>query len=196
MATTVDVKDFRGRMQRLESLIQGIERSGSNPAAAQAREAIQALLDLHASAFERVLEHVADQGETGQALIARLADDDIVSGLLILYGMHPVDLETRVGQALTKVRPYLRSHGGDVELLSIEGGHVRLRMQGSCHGCASSAQTLKLSIEEAIFERAPDVDQLDVEGVTPPAEATASFVPVEELSLRTGAASHGGNGLK
>lgn len=194
MATTVDVKDFRGRMQRLESLIQGIERSGDSPAAGQAREAIQALLDLHASAFERLLEHIADQGEVGQALLARLAGDDVVSGLLILYGLHPLDLQTRVGQALTKVRPYLHSHGGDVELVSIQGGHVRLRMQGSCHGCASSAQTLKLSIEEAIFEKAPDVDKLDVEGVQAPAEApAASFVPVEELSLRNGTARHGGH---
>jgi len=185
MASTVDVKDFRGRMQRLESLIQAIERSGNGPAAAPAREAIQSILDLHASALERVLEHLADEGELGQALIARLADDDIVSGLLILYGLHPVDLETRVGRALAKVRPYLHSHGGDVELLAIDGNNVRLRMQGSCHGCASSAQTLKLSIEEAIYEKAPDVEKLEVEGVAAPAAApTASFVPVEELSLR------------
>jgi nitrite reductase/ring-hydroxylating ferredoxin subunit len=52
-----------------------------------------------------------------------------------------------------------------VELLGLEDGVVRLRMQGSCDGCPSSAMTLKLAIEEAIYEAAPDITGIEVEGV-------------------------------
>ena len=61
--------------------------------------------------------------------------------------------------ALDEVRPYLASHGGDVELLGVEDGVVRLRLEGSCNGCPSSAMTLKLAIEEAIARAAPDVER-------------------------------------
>jgi Fe-S cluster biogenesis protein NfuA len=104
--------------------------------------------------------------------------------LLLLYGLHPLDFDSRVRQALDQVRPYLRSHGGDVELLDTTGGVVRLRMQGSCHGCPSSAMTLQSAIEEAIYAKAPDLTALEVEGVTKqPAEDRSTFVPVEELSV-------------
>jgi Fe-S cluster biogenesis protein NfuA len=104
------------------------------------------------------------------AIVDDLAKDDLVGSLLVLYGLHPLDLETRVGSALEKVRPLLRSHGGNVELLALTDSVVHLRMVGSCHGCPSSAQTLKTAIEEAIYEMAPDVARIEVEGV---AEETA-----------------------
>ena len=66
-------------------------------------------------------------------------------------------------EALEEVRPYLESHGGDVELLAVEDGVVRLRMQGSCSGCPSSAMTLKLAIEDAIRKHAPEVEQIEAE---------------------------------
>ena len=70
------------------------------------------------------------------------------------------DLETRVLNALDKSRPLLHSHGGDVELLSVEGGVVKLRLQGSCRSCPSSTVTLKQAIEKAIYEEAPDVTEI------------------------------------
>jgi Fe-S cluster biogenesis protein NfuA/nitrite reductase/ring-hydroxylating ferredoxin subunit len=111
--------------------------------------------------------------------------------LLILHGLHPFDLETRVRQALDKVRPYLGSHGGNVELLGVTAeGVVRLRLAGSCHGCPSSQVTLKYAIEEEIYKAAPDLTAIQVEGavdnqpVRPP-----DFVPVAELLSQN---SHGG----
>ena len=67
-----------------------------------------------------------------------MTDDELVSHLLLLHGLHPVSLGDRVLDALDEVRPYLESHGGDVELVGMEGPVVRLRMQGSCSGCPSS----------------------------------------------------------
>lgn len=112
--------------------------------------------------------------------MASLAGDVVVSSLLLLYGLHPLDLKTRVDQALERVRPFLRSHKGNVELVDVSQGVVRLRMEGSCNGCPSSAMTLKLAIEEAIYAAAPDVAAIEVEGVVqPPPNEVLQIVSLE-----------------
>jgi Fe-S cluster biogenesis protein NfuA len=163
MAASLDDRELRQRMERIESLLHEVEQIPDPRAQARTRQIVQAILDLHGTALERMLEHIAAAGDAGLAMIDSLARDDLVSSLLLLYGLHPMDLETRVRQALDKVRPYLRSHGGNVELLSVAEGVVRLRMEGSCHGCPSSAATLRLSIEQAIYDMAPDVTAIEVE---------------------------------
>jgi Fe-S cluster biogenesis protein NfuA/nitrite reductase/ring-hydroxylating ferredoxin subunit len=72
--------------------------------------------------------------------------------------------------ALDEVRPYLESHGGDVELLGIEQDSVRLRLQGSCSGCPSSTMTLKLAIENAIHKAAPEIAEVVAEDAATAAE--------------------------
>ena len=168
MAAAKDDQEFRQRMRRVETLLQEVERL-PDAAGACTREIVQTLLDLHGAGLEKILQRLADEGEAGLAVIDDLAGDDLVSSLFLLYGLHPLDLETRVRQALEKVRPSLRLHGGNVELVGVVDGVVRLRMLGSCNGCPSSARTLELSIEEAIYEKAPDVAGIEVEsGEAPP----------------------------
>jgi Fe-S cluster biogenesis protein NfuA len=133
-------------------------------------------MDFHGEALDRLMEIVAAQGEQGYAIFDRFGGDDLVSNLLLLYGLHPLPLETRVLQALEKVRPHLDSHGGNVELIEISDGIVNLRLHGSCKGCPSSAETLKLAIEAAIYAAAPDVISITAEGAL---EATASGGPVQ-----------------
>jgi Fe-S cluster biogenesis protein NfuA len=166
--STRDDEEIRRRLDRLQTLIQEIERFSDPGVRAHAQEMVQAILEYHGAGLTRLLDRIAETGETGRALIAMLAGDELVSSLLLLYGLHPLNLETRVQQALERVRPYLRTHGGGVELLSVAEGVVRLRMQGSCHGCPSSAMTLKLAIEEAIVAAAPDASAIEVEGVIEP----------------------------
>ena len=67
-------------------------------------------------------------------------------------------------EALDSVRPYMESHGGNVELLGIEDGVARIRLEGSCEGCPASASTLELAIKQALDEAAPDLEGLVVEG--------------------------------
>jgi Fe-S cluster biogenesis protein NfuA/nitrite reductase/ring-hydroxylating ferredoxin subunit len=162
----LEKKEVQQRLQRIESLVGSIESSADPVARSAAVDLTRTLMDLHGAGIERMMEMVFETGAAGGEIIDRFAQDDLVSSLLLLYGLHPLDIETRVSQALDKVRPYLRSHGGDVELLGIAEGVARLKMQGSCNGCASSALTLKLAIEEAIYDAAPDVTSLEVEGVT------------------------------
>ena len=134
---------------------------------AKATETVQALLDLYGAGLERIVEEIAlrDEGEIAQAL----AGDELVSHLLLLHGLHPEPLEDRVRGALEEVRPYLESHGGDVELLGLEGGVARLALEGSCSGCPSSTMTLKLAIENAIRKAAPEIEEVLADGAAAPA---------------------------
>jgi len=166
MPEVTEERQLRERMHRIDALLQEVEGFKDPKVQAKTREIVQGLMDLHGTVLERMLDHVAASQQAGTELIDSLAQDDLIASLLLLYGLHPLDLQTRVREALDKVRPYLHSHGGNVELLSVEDGVVRLRLQGSCHGCPSSAATLKSTIEEAITEKAPDAAAIEVEGET------------------------------
>jgi Fe-S cluster biogenesis protein NfuA len=166
MTEPPEAREFQSQLQRLDALIREVEESADPAAAARTREIVQALLDLHGTGLDRILGHLEAAGEAGAAVLDACARDDVVSGLLLLHDLHPMDVETRVRQALERVRPALRSHGGDVELLGVGDGVVRLRLEGNCHGCPSSAATMKLTIEEAIFAGAPEVTSVEVEGPT------------------------------
>ncbi|MBX6311309.1 MAG: NifU family protein [Isosphaeraceae bacterium] len=168
MANTLDVREFQTRLERLDVLLREVEHVADPATQAQTREIVQAVLELHGAGLERLLGHLAAAGEPGAAVLDACGRDDVVGGLLLLHGLHPLGLEARVLQALEQVRPYLRSHGGNVELLGISDGAVRLRLLGSCHGCPSSAVTMKQTIEEAILARAPDVTAVEVEGAEDP----------------------------
>jgi Fe-S cluster biogenesis protein NfuA len=167
MARAPEAREFRKRIERVDSLIRDVERSADPEARARTQELLQTVIELHGAAVERILDKLAESGAPGLAVIDALAGDDLVGGILVLHGLHPLDLETRVRQALDKVRPLLRSHGGNVELLDLADGVARLRMLGSCEGCPSSAMTLKTAIEEAIYETAPDVTSIEVEAPAP-----------------------------
>jgi len=164
MGETPDDREIRQRMARIDALLQEVEKSADPRSKERTREIVQCLMDMHGAVLERMLDRAAASQVGGPALIESFARDDLIGSLLILYGLHPLDLETRVREALESVKPYLQSHGGNVELTGIDDGVVRLRLHGSCHGCPSSAATLKNTIEEAICQRAPDVSSIVVEG--------------------------------
>jgi Fe-S cluster biogenesis protein NfuA len=159
-------KEFQKRLGRVEELIAALESTPDERVRGQVRELIQNLLELHGAGLERVLGVVYDSGVSGSAVIDELGRDQLVSGLLLLHGLHPLDLETRVRNAIEEVKPRLSLHGGSVDLLGVTPeGRVQLKLQGNCHECPSSRLTLRFSIEEALFAAAPDLTGLDVEGL-------------------------------
>jgi Fe-S cluster biogenesis protein NfuA len=182
MSTTTEIETANGagvqrpdgareQIARVEGLLEQLETLPDPAAREIATETVQALLDLYGEGLERIVDVLAatDDG----TLAGALSEDELVSHLLLLHGLHPVPLQERVQGALDSVLPYLHSHGGNAELLGVEDGIVRLRLEGSCSGCPSSAMTLKLSIEEAIFKAAPEVEEVRAEdAVSPPAPAS------------------------
>lgn len=176
-----DQSQLRRSMEKIEQLVADLDQIADPNVRSQAVELVQLLMELHGAGFERLLSVMQAAGAPGKELIDRVARDEVVASLLLLYGLHPLDLETRVRQALDKVRPLLQSHGGNVELTGIDDGVVRLKLQGSCNGCPSSTLTLKNAIEEAIYEIAPDIAGLSVEGVVDDVPASG-FVPLASLT--------------
>jgi Fe-S cluster biogenesis protein NfuA/nitrite reductase/ring-hydroxylating ferredoxin subunit len=153
--------------ERIERLLEEVRSMASPPAWQRVDELIRLILELYGSGLGRIVEITAEAGPSGEALIDRFTQDELISSLLVLHGLHPEDFATRVRKALTRVRPYLGSHGGDVELVEADEatGVVRLRMEGSCEACPSSTLTVKLAVEGAIREVAPELSSIEVEGV-------------------------------
>lgn len=173
---------FRQRLQELDARLQSLDAITHEADRVRAAEAVQAVLRLHGDILGRLLALIGGQ-QVGEALLAEICRDEAISGLLILHGVHPQRLEERLGVALNSVRPYLGSHGGDVELVSAEGGVVRLRLHGSCSGCPSSAATLRYAVEEALRRAAPDLVAIEVEEAPMMPSSPPSFIPLAEVRL-------------
>jgi Fe-S cluster biogenesis protein NfuA/nitrite reductase/ring-hydroxylating ferredoxin subunit len=163
-----DQREHQLRAERIEMLLQEVTGLPDTRVRTTIEELVQALLDMYGEGLSRILELTAQSEASGNELINIFTKDDLLSSLFLLHELHPEDIETRVIRALVEVRPYLKSHGGNVELVKIDNGVAYLRLEGSCHGCPSSTITLKLAIEEAIYKAAPDLDEIHVEGVTDP----------------------------
>jgi Fe-S cluster biogenesis protein NfuA/nitrite reductase/ring-hydroxylating ferredoxin subunit len=187
----LDDTETRERVARVESLLEELESLPDPVVRERATEMAGALLDLYCGGLARIVERL---GESDAKLPAQLAEDELVSHLLLLHDLHPVDVETRVIGALDEVRPYLESHGGDVELVGVEDAVVRLRLAGSCSGCPSSTMTLKLAIEDAIHKAAPEVEAVEAEGVSeePKAPKLLQLEVAGSLGAENGSGAGGG----
>lgn len=185
--------DLRATGERIEALLDA-SSSGGAVARERAEDLVRTIVDLYGSGIERMLDILYDTGRLDDAALDALADDDLVASLLVVHGLHPHDVTVRVSRALDGVRPYLGSHGGDVELLGVsEEGTVRLRLLGSCNGCSSSAATLTDAVEEAIRQAAPEVVAIDVEAPTA-VPHPAPLIPVDSLRVRSSTSEGHGAG--
>lgn len=156
--------DLRAVGDRIEVLLDELRSTLDRRIWEKVEEVVGLVTELYGGGLERVLQLVP--GDAVDGLVA----DDLVGSLLILHGLHPQSLDDRVTAALDSVRPYLGSHGGDVEVLGIDAdeGVLHLRMLGSCDGCPSSSETLRLAVKQAVEEAAPEIVHIDVIDDAPP----------------------------
>ena len=164
MAAGVDSDQHLARVQELTDALEALPDGREKEVA---EDLIGAIVELYGDGLRRVVDALGEAGPPGREIHERLIADGVVASLLLIHDLYPIDLETRVREALATVRPYMESHGGDVEFLGIDDGVARLRLEGHCKGCPASAATLELAIKEAIEEAAPDLAGLEVEGVVP-----------------------------
>lgn len=187
----MDDREVRTHVARVASLLDQLEQLEDVQARETAVETIQHLLKLYGEGLSRIMASATQLA--GEALLRAFADDELITHLLLLHGLHPLDVETRVRQALQAVQPMLASHGGNVELLGIQDGVAHLRLLGSCQGCPSSSTTLKLAVERAIEKAAPDLLGIEAEGTAgqgPQVQAAngtaitaTGFIPVCDLDI-------------
>ena len=123
----------------------------------------------------------ATQEKLDRPIIGKCGRDELVSSLLLLYGLHPDDLTTRVTSALAKSQSSLESHAARAELISIQDdGTVTVRLHLKPNGgCGSTAASVKLTLEAALQNAAPDAPSIVVEET---GAAPAGFVSVAQLT--------------
>lgn len=171
-------RELHERSARVEAVLDEFRAAGDERAMERAEELVRALMGLYAVGLGRVVDLARDS-----ALLRRLAEDEVTSSLLVLHDLHPDDASTRIQAALDRVRPYLGSHAGGVELTGVdELGVAHLTLEGSCNGCPSSTVTVSSTLERAVLEAAPEVVAVDVTGVVAPTPAQ----PLLQIGLRPG----------
>jgi Fe-S cluster biogenesis protein NfuA/nitrite reductase/ring-hydroxylating ferredoxin subunit len=180
---------WRTAGDRIQTLLDSCAAGGA-PAYERAQQLVREVVGLYGAGLDRIVQL------GGSDLTERLATDDLVASLLLVHGLHPHDMHRRVSDALDRVRPYLGSHGGDVDLLEIVPvgtmGEitVRLAFTGSCKSCPSSAVTLELAVEDAVRAAAPEVSAIEAVAAEP--ASGPAVIPAESLMapLRSNGHSH------
>jgi Fe-S cluster biogenesis protein NfuA/nitrite reductase/ring-hydroxylating ferredoxin subunit len=169
----MDAEQLMARVQELTGRLEHLEDDTGRELA---EELTSAVVQMYGAGLERIVELIDDETRD------RLAADELVAGLLMIHDLYPVPLEERVTQALDSVRPYMESHGGNIELLGFEDGVVKLRLEGSCKSCRASSSTLELAVRQALQEAAPDLLGMDVEGVVEETDDEVSGIPLPLLN--------------
>lgn len=166
------------QMQRIGEMVEHLESNADPSTRAMAKELLESLMALHGAAIERVLEIAANAGEAGEAIIRKCGRDELVSSVMLLYGLHPENLSSRVTHALEKSRTYLQSHSAAAELVSIgEDGTVTLRLAVKAGGCGSTLASVRAFLEAAIQDTAPDATSIVVNEIP----SGPAFVPLAQL---------------
>ncbi len=184
----VETLEYAGILDRVAELAENLLERGE-PAV---RNDIEELLDwldaYHREGLGRLVEMVREW--RGELFLEQAALDPVVGELLETYGFG-VDVDSaavdRVVQAaLDEVRPYIRSHGGEADVVSVIDGVVHLRMRGSCDGCTGVPDTVTHRIEVALSEHWIDFRRVEVEPSTAdPHPPPASGQVVTGLQLRS-----------
>jgi len=135
-----------------------------------------AIEEFHKNALSRVVQ-ILKADPRGKELLFSMIDEPEIFAMLSMHGLLRPDLSSRVRRVIDNVRPYMQSHGGDVELVEVTRDTVRLRLAGSCNGCSMSAVTLRNGVEEALRENVPEIAHIEVL----PNEPTSVLISVESL---------------
>ena len=170
--SAVSLADMGPLLDRLEELLADVE--GLEDAV---RDRVFELLDgvdaVHRLAVRRLGDVLGDE------LPSVRRQDVAVDWLFEAYGIGVDDVQA-ASDALEAVRPYLHEHGGEVEVLAVSSGVVRVRLLGSCSGCTSAAQTLQHGVEEALRENLPGFVAMDVA----PDDGAAAHPPPTQVLLQ------------
>jgi Fe-S cluster biogenesis protein NfuA/nitrite reductase/ring-hydroxylating ferredoxin subunit len=145
--------DFQKTITHLDQLIRQFEELPLTQIQEKVFEMLRVIDLFHRESLGRLVSFLREQGLADH--IEQASTDSAIRTLLVLYDLLPGDPLVEAEKALDSVRPYIHSHGGEVELLRIEDGIVHLRLSGACSGCAGSTMTLRRGIEAALREKVP-----------------------------------------
>ena len=162
-----------GSISQIDELLLKLDALPDRAARAVAVDLVRAVMNLHADALQRALDIVT---ASAPELVTELGADELVFRVLVLHGIHPDDFETRLARAIDTLERFFDSRGAGIQVIEAAPELVRLRFNGSRPGSGPAA--LK-TIEDAIYEAAPEVGELIVEGME--VQPEPGFVPLASL---------------
>lgn len=177
---TDDFDELAGAVDRARAAVDALP----DDAATAARDLQAAIEAFHRPALIHLVRTLRADPR-GKELLFELVDDPAVRAVFALHGIIRADPLTRANAALEAIRPQLRSHGGDVELVELDGDTAVVRLLGSCNGCSMSAVTLREGVEDALVNGVEEITAIRVLEDQP----TTAFIPLESVSRRTPAES-------
>jgi hypothetical protein len=145
-------------LRRIDDLVTGLGHIADAAARESARALLAAILDLHGLALARIMAAVATTKD-GRDLLARFAQDEQIKAVLLLYGLHPEDPETRLRRALAILQPRIDEAGIAVRIGRVTAKGASVRISGDPAG----ADRLRHEIEEAIVNAVPDLDEIAID---------------------------------
>ncbi|MED4904671.1 NifU family protein [Parageobacillus thermoglucosidasius] len=169
-------ENFQALAERVDRVLDSIKGLPED-ARMKAMELKKAIEAFHEHALRKLVRTFRET-EEGKELLLKAVEDPSIYAMFLLHGIIKQDLLTRVAAALEEVRPYMRSHGGGVELVEVEGKTAYVRLQGACSGCSLSAVTLKNGVEEAIKARVPEIEHV----VMVEEEVASGYLPFHAMN--------------
>jgi hypothetical protein len=150
-------------MQEMEALLDRLERLGDPSVREDARALVAGLLRLHGSALARLVE-ITTQTPAGPSLLAAWKENPEVAALLLLHGLHPDDLSSRVHRALARVQPLADFLGVGVHAGPISESRAQIELTVASDVPRHALAELQEQIERAFLELAPEVQAVEFEG--------------------------------
>jgi Fe-S cluster biogenesis protein NfuA len=158
---SVEHADLGTLLDRLEQLLEGVEDFPP-----EMRDHVLELLDGVDSLHRHAVRGLA--AALGEQLEQVRAEDPATDWLFAAYGVGVDDLAS-ASAALEDIRPYIHEHGGEVEVLDVSDGIVRVRLSGACSGCTASSETLREGVHQALQAGLPGFVAMEVVEADPEA---------------------------
>jgi hypothetical protein len=169
-------------LSNIEGLIRRLESLPDPEARATAAELIGTVLRFYNLALNHIVKELM-QMEFGPKFIEEITHDSVVSNLFLLHGLHPLRSEVRVRAGLQRVELYWKSAGYELEGLEVADANLHIQFQ-KVGADGGSTLALRSLVENAIYNAAPEIQELRIEGLEenqPPSPRRTGFVPLSKL---------------
>jgi hypothetical protein len=147
-------------LARLEKLMATLESIADATGREVARELLALVLDLHARSLARLSALIA-ASDDGAAIFEKIVEDRELRAILLLHGLHPHSVERRLQEVIARMQPQWRVRGLHVSLMSAGKAFAMVQLQRN--GVAEPTDQLRLEIENALTDAAPDLDDILIE---------------------------------
>ena len=152
-------KTLENLAEAVDQALEGV-KDLDEVARAKAMRLKEALEAFHKDGLVQLVKTVKSDPRGKELLLEAMAIPSVYA-LFSMHGIIKPPIFARVLEVLEQVRPYVASHGGDIELVSVEEGVAYVRLHGACAGCSMSSQTLRDGVEEAICKRLPEISRVE-----------------------------------